>query len=33
MGHNEPTERVLLLHLRLAVPVYVALFYLPKVVR
>lgn len=26
MGHNEPNEKVLLWHLRLAVPVYVVLF-------
>ena len=31
-AHNEPHERLLLLHLRLAVPVYVALFYVPNVV-
>jgi amino acid transporter len=30
MGHNEPNEKVLLWHLRLAVPVYVVLFYLPN---
>lgn len=32
VGHNEPNERVLLWHLRLAVPVYVALFYVPNLV-
>jgi hypothetical protein len=30
VGHNEPNEKVLLWHLRLAVPVYVVLFYLPN---
>lgn len=32
MGHNEPNEKVLLWHLRLAMPVYVVLFYLPNLV-
>jgi hypothetical protein len=32
MGHNEPNEKVLLWHLRTAVPVYVVLFYLPNLV-
>ena len=31
MGHNEPDEKVLLWHLRLALPVYVVLFYLPNI--
>lgn len=33
VGHNEPSEKLLLWHLRLAIPVYVSLFYLPSLVR
>jgi hypothetical protein len=32
IGHNEPDEKLLLWHARLAIPVYVALFYIPNVV-
>lgn len=31
-AHNERAEYVLLLHLRLAVPVYILLFYLPSLI-
>jgi len=32
LGHNEPDEKLLLWHARLAIPVYVMLFYVPSVV-
>jgi hypothetical protein len=33
VGHNEPNEKLLLWHLRLAVPTYVVIFYIPSLIR